>query len=313
MKLARTIIGTRASLADLPRPLGLVPTMGALHAGHLALVREARNRCAAVAASIFVNPPQFGVNEDFDEYPRNEERDLKLLAAAGVDLVFAPAPVEIYHPGATTIVKVTGPLTEAFEGASRPGHFDGVSTIVTKLLTIVAPDVAFFGEKDAQQLAVIRRLTADLDLPVEIVAVPTVREPDGLAMSSRNARLSGGEREAAAGLYQALLAGQAAATSAVAASAAQPTAAPAAARQPAAPATVITAVAVALAAEPRFAIEYVAVVDGDTFEKQEILDARSLIVVVARLGTTRLIDNLPALPSSAPANGARHSTSEVEE
>jgi pantoate--beta-alanine ligase len=308
MKLARTIIGTRASLAQLPRPLGLVPTMGALHAGHLALVREARNRCAAVAASIFVNPPQFGVNEDFDEYPRNEERDLKLLAAAGVDLVFAPAPVEIYHPGATTIVKVTGPLTEAFEGASRPGHFDGVSTIVTKLLTIVAPDVAFFGEKDAQQLAVIRRLTADLDLPVEIVAVPTVREPDGLAMSSRNARLSGGEREAAAGLYQALLAGQAAA-----ASAARPTAAPAAARQPAAPATVITAVAVALAAEPRFAIEYVAVDDGDTFEKQEILDARSLIVVVARLGTTRLIDNLPALPSSAPANGARHSTSEVEE
>jgi pantoate--beta-alanine ligase len=316
MKLSRTIVGARESLAHLPRPLGLVPTMGALHAGHLALVSAARDRCAAVAASIFVNPTQFGAGEDFDQYPRNEERDLKVLAAAGVDLVFAPPPAEMYRPGAATTVNVSGPLTETLEGALRPDHLDGVATIVTKLLTIVAPDVAFFGEKDAQQLAVIRRFVADLDLPVEIVGVPTVREPDGLAMSSRNARLSDGERSAAANLYRALLAGQAAA-----AGAAQPgTGAPAqpgdtAPAQPAAPvtpATVITSVTAALAAEPRFAVEYVAVVDRDTFEQQQTLDARSLIVVAARLGTTRLIDNLPALPSSAPAEGVRHSTSEVE-
>jgi pantoate--beta-alanine ligase len=314
MKISRTIVGARESLAHLPRPLGLVPTMGALHAGHLALVSAARDRCAAVVASIFVNPTQFGPSEDFDQYPRNEERDLRVLAAAGVDLVFAPPPAEMYRPGAATTVTLGGPLTETLEGALRPGHLDGVATIVTKLLTIVAPDVAFFGEKDAQQLAVIRRLVADLDLPVEIVGVPTVREPDGLAMSSRNARLSDDERTSAAGLYRALLAGQAAASGA-----AQPgTSAPAQpgdtapARPAATPATVIAAVTAALSAEPRFAVEYVAVVDRDTFEQQKTLDVRSLIVAAARLGSIRLIDNLPALPSITPAEGVRHRTSEVE-
>jgi pantoate--beta-alanine ligase len=296
MKLARTIIGARAAVAHLPRPLGLVPTMGALHEGHLALVRAARSRCASAAASIFINPTQFGENEDYDRYPRNEERDLKLLAAAGVDLIFAPLPAEMYRTGASTIVKVNGPLADTLEGASRPGHFNGVATIVTKLFTIVAPDVAFFGEKDAQQLAVVRRLTADLDLPVEIAGVPTLREPDGLAMSSRNAWLSGTEREAAARLHQALEAGRAAAQTAGAT-----------------PATVGDAVATALAAEPRFAVEYVAVVDRDSFALPETLGERSLIVVAARLGATRLIDNLPALPSHAPTHGTRHGTREVEE
>ncbi len=296
MKLARTVIGARADVAHLPRPLALVPTMGALHEGHLALVRAARSRCAGVVASIFVNPTQFGEGEDYDRYPRNEERDLRLFAAEGVDLVFAPVPAEMYRTGAATVVKVDGPLANTLEGASRPGHFDGVATIITKLFTIVAPDVAFLGEKDAQQLAVVRRLAADLDLPVEIVGVPTVREPDGLAMSSRNAWLSNPEREAAARLHQALEAGRDAAQTAGAT-----------------PATVGDAVAAALAAEARFAVEYVAVVDRDSFALPETLGERSLIVAAARLGTTRLIDNLPALPSSAPAEGARHSTREVEE
>ena len=316
MKLARTIIGARTDVAHLPRPLALVPTMGALHEGHLALVRAARSRCAGVVASIFVNPTQFGEGEDYDRYPRNEERDLRLFAAEGVDLVFAPVPAEMYRTGAATVVKVDGPLANTLEGASRPGHFDGVATIVAKLFTIVAPDVAFFGKKDAQQLAVVRRLTADLDLPVEIVGVPTVREPDGLAMSSRNARLTADEREAAPRLYQALEAGRAAAQT----GGAQPGAERAAAAQTSvappdtsAPAVVVAVVSAALAAEPRFAVEYVAVVDRDSFALPETLGERSLIVVAARLGATRLIDNLPALPSHAPTDGTRHSTREVEE
>ncbi len=211
MRVARTVEEARGTLATLPRPLGLVPTMGALHEGHLTLVRAARERCAAVAASLFVNPTQFGAGEDFARYPRDEARDLALFEEAGIDVVFAPAPDEMYATDASTTVHVEGPITESLEGVDRPGHFDGVATVVTKLLTVVAPDVAFFGQKDAQQLALIRRLARDLDLPVEVAAVPTVREPDGLAMSSRNAYLTPGQRAVAPDLYRALLAGRAAA------------------------------------------------------------------------------------------------------
>ena len=164
--------------------------MGALHAGHLSLVEAAQARCASVAASVFVNPTQFGRGEDFDEYPRDEARDLRLLEEAGVAVVFAPTADEMYPEGFATSVHVGGALTESLEGASRPSHFDGVAVIVTKLLGVVQPDVLFLGEKDAQQLAVVRRFVRDLDLPVEVAGVPTLREPDGLAMSSRNVYLT---------------------------------------------------------------------------------------------------------------------------
>jgi pantoate--beta-alanine ligase len=190
--VTRTIAETRAALERLPRPVVLVPTMGALHEGHLALVREARGfagRSGAVIMSLFVNPTQFGAGEDYHRYPRDEGRDLALAAREGVDLVFAPGVEKMYPHGSTTTVHVAGPLTESFEGATRPGHFDGVATVVTKLFAIVRPDAAFFGRKDAQQLALVRRLVADLHLGVRIIGVHTVRAADGLALSSRNANL----------------------------------------------------------------------------------------------------------------------------
>ncbi len=305
MRVARTVEEARGTLATLPRPLGLVPTMGALHEGHLTLVRAARERCAAVAASLFVNPTQFGAGEDFARYPRDEARDLALFEEAGIDVVFAPAPDEMYATDASTTVHVEGPITESLEGVDRPGHFDGVATVVTKLLTIVAPDVAFFGQKDAQQLALIRRLVRDLDLPVEVAAVPTVREPDGLAMSSRNAYLTPEQRAVAPDLYRALLAGRAAAG------------------EPGAlPKDVIAATAMSLVMPdprllteddriagmkgqgrpkpPRFDLDYIAVVDADTFVQEAELGPRSLLVAAARLGVTRLIDNLELAPVPAP-------------
>ena len=211
MIVARTIPEARAALRSLPRPLGFTPTMGALHEGHLGLVEAAKARCASVAASLFVNPPQFGRGEDYHKYPRDEARDLALFEACGVDLVFAPRADEMYAGGFATQIHVAGPLTETYEGASRPSHFDGVAVIVIKLLGIVQPDVLFLGEKDAQQLAVVRRFVRDLDLPVEVVGVATVREPDGLAMSSRNTYLTAEQRAVAPNLYGALLAGRAAA------------------------------------------------------------------------------------------------------
>ncbi len=199
MIVARTVAEFRAARAGSPAPLGFVPTMGYLHEGHLALVQAARGECATVAASIFVNPTQFGPNEDFERYPRDEERDLGLLEAAGTDLVLLPPVDEMYPPGDTTRVRVSG-ITEVLEGARRPGHFEGVTTVVSKLFAMVQPDRAYFGEKDGQQLRVIRRMTRDLLLPIEIVACPTVREPDGLAMSSRNVYLSADERAQALSL-----------------------------------------------------------------------------------------------------------------
>ena len=298
MIVAHTIAEARAALRDLPRPLGFVPTMGALHAGHLSLVEAAQARCARVAASVFVNPTQFGRGEDFDKYPRDEARDLRLLEEAGVAVVFAPTADEMYPEGFATSVHVGGALTESLEGASRPSHFDGVAVIVTKLLGVVQPDVLFLGQKDAQQLAVVRRLVRDLDLPVEVAGVPTLREPDGLAMSSRNVYLTADQRAVAPDLYRALLAGAAAAGKPGAAAKDVVVAATSALLLPAAgldPDAVDEALA-----RPRFQIDYLAVVDEDTFVPEGDLGPRSRLVVAARLGSTRLIDNVSV---AVPAGG----------
>jgi pantoate--beta-alanine ligase len=232
---------------------GLVPTMGALHAGHRALLRQARAECDVVVMSLFVNPAQFGPGEDFDRYPRDDERDRAIAAEEGVDRVFAPAIEEMYPDGFSTTVSV-GDVGNRFEGAHRPGHFDGVATIVLKLFNLLDPDAAYFGQKDAQQLAVVRRMTADLDLGVEIQAVETVREPDGLALSSRNAYLTSEERRRASSLHRAL-----------------------AARDP---------------GLVEGGVDYLAVVDADTFLEIEPRPG-ALVIGAARFGSTRLIDNIP--------------------
>jgi pantoate--beta-alanine ligase len=207
VKTISTVAELRAALAEARRPLGLVPTMGFFHAGHLSLMRAARSANATVVVSLFVNPTQFGPNEDLDAYPRDEARDLQRAEAEGVDIVFAPTVEEVYPTGFDTTVEVGG-LTESLEGAARPGHFRGVTTIVTKLLNIVGPDAAYFGQKDAQQALVISKLVRDLNIPVRIEVCPTVREADGLAMSSRNAYLDDEERQRATALSRALRAAE---------------------------------------------------------------------------------------------------------
>jgi pantoate--beta-alanine ligase len=206
MKTIRTVAELRAELTGRTG-LGLVPTMGFLHEGHLSLIRCARTDCEVVVVSLFVNPKQFGESEDLDAYPRDEARDAALAEEAGADILFAPASEEVYPTGFSTSVEVAG-LTDALCGAARPGHFAGVTTVVTKLLNMVGPDVAYFGQKDAQQALVIRKLVRDLDIPVRIEVCPTIREPDGLAMSSRNAYLSADERQRARGLNRALRAAE---------------------------------------------------------------------------------------------------------
>jgi pantoate--beta-alanine ligase len=255
------------------RRVGLVPTMGAFHAGHHALMRAARETCDEVVVSLFVNPAQFNEAGDLAAYPRTFERDAAEAAELGVDVLFAPSDEEIYPPGFATSVRVEG-LSEVLEGAERgPGHFAGVCTVVAKLLNIVAPDVAFFGQKDAQQVAVVRRMVADLDLPVELEIVPTVREPDGLAMSSRNVRLDTGGRERAVALSRAL----AAAGDALGEGERD------AARLRAS----------ALAAMARYGVEpeYLALVDPDSFSPVDTVNGRVLVAVAARVGDVRLIDN----------------------
>jgi len=274
VRTLRTASEVRAALAGPRREgraIGLVPTMGALHEGHLALIRAARAGCDEVVVSLFVNPAQFNEAADLAAYPRDEARDAALAAEAGADLLFAPPVDEIYPPGFATTLHVGG-VSEPLEGAHRPGHFDGVATVVTKLLTIVAPDVAYFGQKDAQQLAVVRRLVRDLDLPARIEAVPTVREPDGLALSSRNVRLGGDERRRALALKRGLDAASHAARNGGDLAAAR-TAGIAAMRE--------------LGVEP----EYLALVDPQTFAPAEALDGEVLVAVAARVGETRLIDN----------------------
>ena len=256
------------------RRLGFVPTMGALHAGHLALVADARTRSDAVVLSVFVNPLQFGPGEDFARYPRDLPRDSGLAERAGVDVLWAPAPDAMY-PEPPRVTVQPGPAGERLEGAVRPGHFAGVLTVVAKLFHAVEPDVAIFGRKDFQQAALIRRMVRDLGFPVEIVVAPTVREPDGLAMSSRNAYLDAGARAAAAALPRAL----ATAVEAFRAGERGGTALSGRARR-------------VLEAAPGVAIDYVACVAPDTVEPVEAVDGTSVLALAARVGGTRLIDNV---------------------
>jgi len=252
--------------------VALVPTMGALHAGHMALIAEGKKRADKVAASIFVNPAQFGPNEDFGRYPRQEETDARMLEEAGCDLLWVPAVHDIYPDGFSTRVSVSG-VSELWEGEARPGHFDGVATVVAKLLLSVRPDQAMFGEKDFQQLAVIRRMVKDLNLSVEIVGVPTVREADGLALSSRNAYLSPEERQQATGLPRVLQASRAAILSGT-------------------PVPEVLHEACASLRDGGFSrIDYFALVDADSLEPLEEPKGAMRLIAAATIGTTRLIDN----------------------
>ena len=248
--------------------IGLVPTMGALHTGHLSLVERACRENERVVVSIFVNPIQFGPREDFERYPRDPERDAELLAKVGVDAIYRPTVAAMYPPGSGTRIHVAG-VSEPLEGQARPGHFDGVATVVAKLFTAVEPDRAYFGQKDAQQVAVVKRMARDLDFPVEIRVCPTVREPDGLALSSRNAYLTVEERKAAASLSSALR-----------------MAADAYARGERQPERLKLTLRERLEAEPLAQVEYAELVDPETFTAPG-----SLAVLAVRIGRTRLIDN----------------------
>ena len=271
MRVIETIDEFRAATAGLGRPLGLVPTMGSLHEGHMSLVSRARAESATLAVSIFINPAQFGPKEDYASYPRDMDADLAKLDAAGVDLVLAPPTEEMYPAGSHTRVDV-GSLSERLEGASRPGHFVGVATVVTKLLSIVRPDTAYFGQKDAQQGLVIRRLNDDLNLGARIVLCPTVREPDGLALSSRNAALSADERRAATVLFRAL---------SIAASMGAGDADPMRRRM-----------REIIEAEPLAALDYVSITDPQTLDELDVVAGPALALVAVRIGKTRLIDNM---------------------
>jgi pantoate--beta-alanine ligase len=279
VKTVRTTADVREALREAPAPVGLVPTMGALHEGHLALLQRAREDCATVVMSLFVNPTQFGGGEDLAAYPRDAARDGELARRAGVDLLFAPTVAEMYPDGFATTVVVAGGLSERLEGASRgPQHFHGVATVVTKLLNIVGPQTAYFGQKDAQQALVIRRLVRDLDIPTTIQVCPTIRERDGLARSSRNAYLNEAERRRAAGISQALRN----AAAVIAGGERDSEVAARAARTELERHEIVP--------------EYVALVDPETLAPVERLDAPVLIAVAAHVGRARLIDNLIATP-----------------
>lgn len=255
--------------------IGFVPTMGYLHEGHLSLARRARQECDVVVMSIFVNPLQFGANEDFDRYPRDLARDRDLAEEAGVDLLFHPGVEEMYPRGTLTTVRVDEKLTGRLCGRSRPGHFDGVATVVSKLFHIVEPHRAYFGQKDAQQLAVIERMVEDLNFPVQIVGCPIVREPDGLAMSSRNVYLSETERRVAPRLYQALCQGEALIR-----------------KGEKHPAAVVDRVREIIAQESLFRIDYVELLSYPELEPLESIRGKVILAVAAWLGQTRLIDNV---------------------
>jgi pantoate--beta-alanine ligase len=275
LTVARTRAELRAALADLPPsrsagPRGVVMTMGALHAGHAELLHRARAECASLVATLFVNPLQFGADEDLDRYPRTFDADLAMCAEAGVDVLFAPDDEQMYPYGRPATLVGAGPVGVELEGAWRPGHFDGVLTVVLKLLHLTGPQAAYFGEKDYQQLTLIRQMVTDLDLDVRIVGVPTVREPDGLALSSRNRYLTPAERAAALALSRALFAGAAAGEHGAAA--------------------VLAAANAVLAAEPGLAVDYLALRTPALGPAPVAGPAR--LLVAARCGTTRLIDNL---------------------
>lgn len=275
MQIVRTSEELASGVAIL-KPAGtlaLVPTMGALHAGHMALIAEAKRRSARVAATIFVNPTQFAAGEDLARYPRREEQDARMLEQAGCDLLWMPSVEDIYPQGFATKVHVSG-VSERWEGEARPGHFDGVATVVAKLLLAVKPDVTVFGEKDFQQLAVIRRMVRDLSIPVEIVGLPTVREPDGLALSSRNAYLSEDERRRAVALSQAL------------------NAAGDAIRAGTPVASVLQEAKQRLVDAGFLQIDYLALVDAATLEPLDQARGEMRLIAAAKLGLTRLIDNI---------------------
>jgi pantoate--beta-alanine ligase len=277
--VARTVAGLREAVGGWRakgEPVGLVPTMGALHRGHLALVAAAHEQCERVVASLFVNPKQFGPREDFAAYPRDEAADLAKFGEAGVNLVFAPSVEEMYPPGFASNIRIAG-VSEALEGARRPGHFDGVATVVAKLLLQCLPDAAFFGEKDYQQLMVVRCLVRDLNIPLRIEGVPTVREPDGLALSSRNVYLSPEERRVAPRLYRVL----------------NDTAAVLRERPDAA----APALAGGISALDRagFVTDYLELRDAADLSSMITLDRPARLLAAARLGRTRLIDNIAVM------------------
>jgi pantoate--beta-alanine ligase len=276
VRTVRTVAALREALREArrdERSIGLVPTMGALHDGHLSLIRAARAENDVVVVSLFVNPAQFNEASDLAAYPRDEARDAEEAAAAGADVLFAPPVEEVYPPGFSTTVRVSG-LTEHLEGEHRgTGHFEGVATVVCKLLNMAQPDVAYFGQKDAQQAAVIRRLVRDLDIPARIAVCPTVREPDGLALSSRNVHLKGADRDRALALSKALEAAEHAVEGGE--------------RDAAAVAAAGRAAMARLGVEP----EYVALVDPDDLLPVQRINGAVLVAVAARVGTTRLIDN----------------------
>ena len=277
MQIIRELEALPGALADLRGggdTVALVPTMGALHAGHMALIEEAGRRADRVVATIFVNPLQFAAGEDLDRYPRREAEDAAMLEAGGCDLVWMPTAAQLYPPGFATNVSVAG-ISERWDGAARPGHFDGVATVVLKLLIATMPEVALFGEKDFQQLAVIRQLVRDLGLPVAVVGVPIVRDADGLALSSRNAYLSADERRRAVALPQALEEARSAIR---------------AGREPVA--TILVTARAKLVAAGFERIDYVALVDAATLEPIDTLDREARLAAAASLGKTRLIDNI---------------------
>jgi pantoate--beta-alanine ligase len=274
METVTTLSELRERRSQLAEPVGLVPTMGFLHEGHLSLVRRARKECESVAVSIFVNPTQFGPKEDLANYPRDLLRDKVLLQAEGVDLVWTPSPDMMYPPRFQTWVTVEE-VTQRLEGAMRPSHFRGVATIVAKLFNGVRPQMAYFGQKDAQQVVVIQQMASDLNFPVEVVVCPIVREADGLAMSSRNAYLAPKERQAAAVLFRALTAARRAFE--------------AGERQVA---RLRGAVSETIAAEPLAELQYVSCAHPGTLQELEVVDKRALLSLAAFLGQTRLIDNI---------------------
>lgn len=278
MRTVSTVPEVRAFLRARGGSVGLVPTMGYLHEGHLSLVRRCRAENDVVVASIFVNPTQFGPGEDLSSYPRDLDRDRELLASAGTDLVFAPEPEALYAPDASTWVEETR-LASGLCGASRPGHFRGVCTVVLKLFQIVGPQRAYFGEKDYQQLQVIRRMVRDLDVPVEVVGCPLVREPDGLARSSRNVYLSPEERSLALGLSRALEAAQEAAR-----------------RGDRDASSLIRTARERLEGDSRVQVDYLELVDPQTLERVPRLDREARLVMAVRVGRTRLLDNGPLIP-----------------
>ncbi len=275
MRVIKTVADFREARRQVAGSLGFVPTMGYLHDGHLSLVRAARAGNDCVSASIFVNPTQFGPNEDLSRYPRDLERDLAMLRAEGTDLVFAPGVEDMYPQGFATHVDVTGPLTARLEGAARPGYFKGVATVVTKLFNIVQPTRAYFGQKDAQQALVIKKIVADLDMNLEVIVMPTVREEDGLAMSSRNVYLKAKEREAALVLSRSLALARDKWS-----------------RGEKDAERIREDMRKLIESEPLAKIDYVSIADASTLEELETLDKLALISLAVRIGNTRLIDNI---------------------